>query len=110
MSVGEDYTNVAGILMILAGVLDILSVVFMSAVMMGGMWNQTMPYVGMMWPFLFVMLAFGVIAILAGYYSMRRQHFLFCIIGAVISAIGVGSLIGIIAAVLVLISKDAYEN
>jgi uncharacterized protein (DUF983 family) len=110
MNAGEDYTNVAGILMILAGLLDILSMAFMSVVMTGGAWNQMMPYVGMMGFFLIVMMVFGIIAILAGYYSMKRQHFLFCIIGAVVSAIGVGSLIGVIAAVLVLISKDAYEN
>jgi uncharacterized protein (DUF983 family) len=110
MNVSEDYTSVAGILMILAGLIDIVSVVFMGLFSMAGTWNQMMPYVGVMWFFIVVMMAFGVIAILAGYYSMQRQHFLFCIIGAVISAIGVASLIGIIAAVLVLISKDAYEN
>jgi hypothetical protein len=109
MSVGEDYTNIAGVLMILAGLFNLLAMVFMGMFMMGGGWGQ-MPYVGMMWPFVVVMMAFGIIAIIAGFYSMRRQHFLFCIIGAIISAIGLASLLGIIAAVLVLISKDAYED
>ncbi|MEI6796685.1 MAG: zinc-ribbon domain-containing protein [Methanomassiliicoccales archaeon] len=111
MGSGDDYSNIAGILLILTGIINIGAVVLMAA-FWGTMMNMgnMAPMAGFMAGMLIFMLVFGVVALIAGWYATQRQHFVFVLVGSVLAAISVGSLFAIIAAILLLISKDSFEN
>ena len=111
MSTGDDYSSIAGVLLILTGIINIGSVLLMAA-FWGTMMNMgnMAPMAGFMAGMLVFMLVFGVVALIAGWYSTQRRHFIFTIIGAILAAISVGGLLALIAAILLLISKENFES